>query len=74
VTCAAEATYSAKIAYLAGIIRSTGADAAVMQEIGSADAAEDLRAALGALATTVLSGPTVTGRLGSTGVEVVGCL
>jgi hypothetical protein len=44
---ATAATYSAKIAYLAGIIRGTAADVTALQEIGSPGAAEDLRAALG---------------------------
>lgn len=45
-TSAAE-TYAAKLTYLAGLISGTGADIVALQEIGTPQAAEDLRAALG---------------------------
>ncbi|MFC4148071.1 endonuclease/exonuclease/phosphatase family protein [Micromonospora mangrovi] len=53
-TSAAE-TYSAKLSYLSGLIRGTGADVVALQEIGSPEAAEDLRAALGETWQAVLS-------------------
>ncbi|MCI4066137.1 endonuclease/exonuclease/phosphatase family protein [Micromonospora sp. R77] len=39
--------YAAKLAYLSALIAGTGADVVALQEVGSPDAAEDLRAALG---------------------------
>ncbi|MFI2713837.1 endonuclease/exonuclease/phosphatase family protein [Micromonospora sp. NPDC018662] len=44
---AATDTYAAKITYLAALIAGTGTDVVALQEIGDAQATEDLRAALG---------------------------